>query len=63
MKRYVYEFIYLDRKGNELKKEMRVCSSKKSAINVSKSIFANSLMNDLHRIKTRKTPIYKYYKK
>lgn len=57
MKFDVYEFIYFDKKGNELKREMRKCSSKKSAINVSKALFANSMINDLHKIKTRKLPI------
>lgn len=57
MKYDVYEFIYLDKKGNELKKELRKCSSKKNAINVSKALLDNSMMNDLKRVKTRKFPI------
>lgn len=55
----IYEFIYLDKQENELKIELRKCSSKKSAINVSKSLLANSMCNDLHRIKTRKLPNWK----
>lgn len=54
MKNVIYEFIYLDKQGNELKKELRKCSSKKSAINVSKALLDNSMDNDLHKIKTRK---------
>lgn len=57
MKNVIYEFIYLDKQGNELKKELRKCSSKKSAINVSKALLDNSMNNDLHKIKTRKLPL------
>lgn len=54
MKDEIYEFIYLDKKGNELKKELRYCISKKHAIDISKLIVDNSSINDLHEIKTRK---------
>lgn len=57
MKNDIYEFVYLDKIGNELKKENRKCSSKKNAINISKALLDNSMINDLHRIKTRKLPI------
>jgi len=57
MKNDIYEFIYLDKKGNKLKKENRKCSSKKHAIYISKLIFDYSRINDLHKIKTRKLPI------
>ena len=57
MKYDVYEFIYLDKKGNILHKEIRKCSSKKNAINISKALLDNSIMNGLKRIKTRKFPI------
>lgn len=56
MKPNIYEFIYLDKKGNQLKKELRKCSSKKSAINISKALFDISMINDLHKIKTKKLP-------
>lgn len=54
MKLNIYEFIYLDKNGNELKKDLRKCSSKKNAINLSKALFDNTRINDLHKIKTRK---------
>lgn len=57
MKDEIYEFIYLDKKGNELKKELRYCISKKHAIDISKLIVNNSSINDLHEIKTRKLPL------
>lgn len=57
MKNDIYEFIYLDKKGNELTRRQLYCYSKKEAINLSKAILANSMINDLHEIKTRKLPI------
>lgn len=50
----IYEFIYLDKQGNQLKKELRYCISKRHAIDISKLIIDNSMSNDLHKIKTRK---------
>lgn len=57
MKKDIYEFTYLDKRGNKLKKENRKCSSKKHAIYISKLIFDYSRIKDLHKIKTRKLPI------
>lgn len=57
MKNDIYEFVYLDKKGNELKKEFRKCWSKKDAINTSKAFLEITLDNDVHKIKTRKLPI------
>ena len=57
MKNDIYEFIYLDKKGNVIKKEHRKCWSKKQAINMSKAFLDITLDNDVHRIKTRKLPI------
>lgn len=57
MKKEIYEFIYLDKKGNELKKEYRECWSKKDAIITSKAFLEVTLCNDVHKIKTRKLPI------
>lgn len=57
MKNDIYEFIYLDKRGNELTKRILYCYSKKEAINISKALLANSKINDLHEIKTRKLPI------
>ena len=57
MKNEIYEFVYLDKKGNELKKEQRRCSSKKRAIYLSKMLLGESKLNDLYIIKIRKLPI------
>lgn len=48
----IYEFIYLDKQGNKLKKELRYCISKSHAIEISKLII--DMSNDLHEIKTIK---------
>lgn len=59
MKKEIYEFIYLDKKGNVLKKEYRECYSKKDAIITSRAFLEVILDNDVHKIKTKKKPIKK----
>jgi len=49
-----FKFIYEDRKGNELKSEIHDCQTKKLAIKWANDVLANSMMNDLYKIKTQK---------
>ena len=57
MKNVIYEFIYLDKKGNVLKKELRKCSSNKRAKYLSKMLVCNTKLNDLDKIEIRLLPI------
>ena len=50
----VFKFIYLDKKGNVLEEFERPCKSKKHSLELANEILQTSLMNDLHKIKTRK---------
>ena len=47
-----FRFIYEDRKGNELQSEIKECASKKNAMQWAVELLANSMMNDLFKIKT-----------
>jgi|688.fasta_scaffold547506_2 hypothetical protein len=52
MKTYV--FIYLDKKGNEIKRKNVECLSIKDARKWAKMELAESLQNDLHKIIVKK---------
>lgn len=57
MKSLIYEFIWLDKQGNVLKKELRKCSSKKRAKYLSKMLVINTRLNDLDKIKITLLPL------
>jgi hypothetical protein len=48
-----YKFIYEDQKGNELKSELLQFRNIKEAKKVSYIVYANSLLNDLHKIRVK----------
>jgi hypothetical protein len=50
-----FDFIYLDKDGNELQKEVYSCQNKRQAMKIASAFLANSMLNDLKTIKTRKT--------
>ena len=45
-----YTFIYEDKEGNELQKEIVEAKNKKDAIRISKIVIANTKINDLKKI-------------
>ena len=47
----IYLFIYEDQLKNDLKKETRSYSNLKTAKDVAREIKANSMLNDLHKIR------------
>ena len=49
-----YTFIYLDKQNNELRKVLLICFSKKASLKIASKLLAESMMNDLYKIKTRK---------
>lgn len=49
----VFKFIYLDKQGNVLEEFERPCKNKKHSLELANEILQTSLMNDLHKIKTR----------
>jgi len=46
-----YKFIYLDKNGNELQTETRTDTSIQSARKLANLLLANSMINDLRKIK------------
>jgi hypothetical protein len=48
-----FRFTFEDKKGNELDVKFIECLSKKEAIEIARNLQANSMLNDLHTIKTR----------
>ena len=46
-----YTFVYVDKAGNELKREKFECSSKKEALFIARNKAAVSMINDLFKIK------------
>lgn len=54
LKEKPFTFTYLDRKGNELTSKTIDCYNKKEAINIAHKLQAESNLNDLHKIKTKK---------
>lgn len=50
-----YTFIYEDKEGNELKREVVEAINKKDAIRISKIVLANTRMNDLKKIIVKTT--------
>ena len=49
-----YIFIFEDREGNELDSKILPCISKREAISIAKKLFAESMQNDLFKVKTIK---------
>ena len=49
-----YTFTYLDKQNNELKQNIWPCFSKKESLKIASKLLAESMMNDLYKIKTRK---------
>lgn len=52
-----YTFIYLDKKGNELKSEQRECYSLGEARKLADNLEANSMLNDLKEIRVKRTNV------
>lgn len=48
-----FRFTFEDKKGNELDVKFIECLNKKEAIEIARNLQANSMLNDLHTIKTR----------
>lgn len=48
-----YTFIFEDKNQNELKREEWECNNIQETINLAKTKKANSMLNDLHKIKVR----------
>lgn len=54
MKQNPFKFTYLDKGGNELMSKIIDCFNKKEAIQLAHKLQAESSLNDLHKIKTKK---------
>jgi len=51
---YDYTFTYVDKYGNELKKSILPCFSKKESLQIANKLLVESMINSLFKIKTRK---------
>jgi hypothetical protein len=51
---YDYTFTYMDKLGNELKQSVLPCFSKKESLKIANKLLAESMINDLFKIKTKK---------
>jgi hypothetical protein len=54
MNLYDYTFTYMDKLGNELKKSVLPCFSKKESLKIASKLLSESMINDLFKIKTKK---------
>ena len=52
---FMYNLIYVDRKGNELTREKIIARSRKEANKTRDQIFAECMINDCKRIRVVKT--------
>ena len=56
MKDVIYEIIFTDNKGNELKKVLWKCTSEEEDIKLSKAVEFYSMIHDMVKIKASKLP-------
>lgn len=49
-----YTFIYEDKGGNEITRKELPCYSKKEAVNVANRLFAECMINDCVKVKSKK---------
>jgi hypothetical protein len=54
MNLYDYTFTYVDKKNNVLKESILPCFSKKESLQIANKLLAESMINSLSKIKTRK---------
>ncbi len=48
-----YKLIFLTKQGAELQTKEVTAKNKKEAIKIAKEVFANSMLNDLHKIEVK----------
>jgi len=53
-KEYAYLFLFLDKKGNEIKSKIYKCWSKKDSLLIAANLLGNLSDNDIVKIKTQK---------